>query len=48
MMKLRSRTQGGDLYFIHIPKDALPEKSYTESEIPDYLVDLIDDKKTKF
>lgn len=46
MMKLRSRSHpDSSLYFIHIPKGFLEEKSYTK--VPEYLVDLIDKKKTK-
>ena len=45
MMRMRSRMHSDSkLYFINIPKGTLEEKSYTE--IPEYLVDLIDKKKT--
>lgn len=48
MMSMRSRAHpGSNVYFIHIPKGVLTEKSYSESEIPKYLIDLIDQKKTK-
>jgi hypothetical protein len=45
MMRMRARMHSDSkLYFIHIPKGALEDKSYTE--VPEYLVDLIDKKKT--
>jgi len=48
MMKLRANShQDSKLYYIHIPKGALEEKSYLTDEIPEYLIDLIDKKKTR-
>lgn len=45
MMRMRARMHSDSkLYFIHIPKGTLEDKSYTE--VPEYLVDLIDKKKT--
>jgi len=49
MMRLRSRMNASDLYMIRMPKGVFDEEkdSYSEDEIPEWLLDLIDKKKTK-
>ncbi len=51
MMQIRSRSQGGgsNVYMIWMPKDFFPEEkdSYMEEEIPEWALDLINQKKTR-
>jgi len=49
MMRMRASLQMADVYMIWIPKDTFEEEkdSYSASEIPDWMLKLIDEKKTK-
>jgi len=51
MMTMRSRYQGGgsNVYMIWMPKDFFPKEkdSYMEEEIPEWALDLINQKKTR-
>ena len=51
MMNIRSRSQGGgsNVYMIRMPKDFFPEEKdyYREEEIPEWALDLINQKKTR-
>jgi len=47
MMKTRSRVNDKKVYIIWIPKGFLEEDQYYQKDIPDYLIDLIDKKKTE-
>jgi len=49
MMKIRARFENSDVYMIWMPKGVFEKEqdSYTPDEIPDWLLKLIDEKKTK-
>jgi hypothetical protein len=47
MMKMRARVNDKKVYIIWIPKGFLEEDQYYQKDIPDYLIDLIDKKKTE-
>jgi hypothetical protein len=47
MMKIRARVNDKKVYIIWIPKGFLEEDQYYQRDIPDYLIDLIDKKKTE-
>jgi hypothetical protein len=50
MMQIRSRSQGGsNVYMIWMPKDFFTEEkdSYMEEEIPEWAIDIINQKKTR-
>lgn len=49
MMKMRARLNASDVYIIRLPKGTFEEEkdSYMEEEIPEWLLNLIDEKKTR-
>ena len=47
MMKMRARMHNGDVYLVSLPKGAVEAKSTRHSDLPEWLIDLIDEHKQK-